>query len=236
MMDIRRVNLHGLIWLFLMVVGLGLGLFGNSSADPWSQASKFAERPTEDLWGTDYLRRITPAGQIYSLSQEDRSSASNGTTIPLLKINDHLYQTEHCLFLIDTNHQINWPDYDSVYSQDNINYYLNELRTHFAEDFFTVTILASNLTPNWVPFYYANRYKAEGIGLEGDPGVPDICKYNIGERSGRPGTGCLAVFDHEIGHAWGAYFTINRGRNMQRSALGTQFNVVVSNDMAAIIR
>jgi hypothetical protein len=204
MMGTRRFNLHGLIWLFLMVVGLGLGLFGNSSADPWSQASKFAEGPTEDLWGTDYLRRITPAGQNYSLSQEDRSPASNGTSIPLLKINDHLYQTEHCLFIVDTTHRINWPDFDSVYSEENKNYYISELKAHFPEDFFTVTILAANLTPDRVPFYGPWRYKAEGIGRGGQPGVPDICSYNVGQRP-RPYRGFLGVFDHEIGHAWGVY-------------------------------
>jgi hypothetical protein len=150
-----------------------------------------------------------PAGQdpLHAYSGGDDifvpklSQVTNESSIPLVKINDHLYQTENCLFLIDTDQRINWPDYFSLF-YDNLDYYLSELKAHYSDDFFTVTIIANNLTPLWSPRYNANRYKAEGIGFTGDTGVPDICRYNEPDVTSFD-LGLLGVFDHEIGHAWG---------------------------------
>jgi hypothetical protein len=123
--------------------------------------------------------------------------------VTLLEINDHLYQTEHALFIIDMAGRVAWPDYDSVFSDANIDYYSDELLNHFPFDFTTVVIIANDLVPNNTPNYLGSGpQKATGINVSGGGFRPfDICRYNIG--GGTVNRGALAVLDHELGHGWG---------------------------------
>ncbi|HWA09944.1 MAG TPA: immunoglobulin domain-containing protein [Opitutaceae bacterium] len=157
-------------------------------------------------------------------------------SVPLVQLSPSLYQTEHCLFIIDTGGQFGFPAYNSVYSQANIATYINTLTTQFPGNYFSVCLMANNLTPNMVPNYVDRIFKATGINEPGTPGVqtPDYCRYALG--GGTVITGALGVYDHELGHAWGAQLLNQGGHWLSNSTVYCQLSSTYSDDGYATIK
>ncbi len=152
-----------------------------------------------DLWET-----LTEGGELQGAGNRlrIRTESPSKKAAGLVRLDDHLYQNEHALFIIDTVH-IEWPDYQSVYSFDNVNYYFDTFFEHFSGEFTTIVVAANNLEPNYTPNYFSSARKAYGIGDDLHNRDFDFCRYNVG---GGPSSSVdLSVFDHEIGHGWGAY-------------------------------
>jgi len=129
-----------------------------------------------------------------------------GAEVPLVQLARDVYQTEHCLFLVDRQGEFGFPAYDAVLSEEKRLAYVEALRKWFPADYFSVTIVTNNLEPPFVPRYLRYRHKALGIGgdTEGAEGVADQCLYNgFNPRGNFVSLGTLGVWDHEIGHAWG---------------------------------
>ncbi len=156
-------------------------------------------------------RVCTMAMQVCALLATGVSLASEqgggqvAANVPLVKISDSLYHTEHCLFIIPGPGQVTWPSWSSVYSTANIDAYVAALKASFPSDYEFVTIAANDLTPNTSPNVQTRRRVALGIGLDSitGVGVPDFCRYNIG--GGSVPNGAFGVLDHEIGHRWGVF-------------------------------
>lgn len=132
--------------------------------------------------------------------------------IELYQINDHLYQTEHCLFIVDVDGRVDWPSWSSyAYSWENLDYFTSEFTSTFPGDFTTLTLLTTKMDPNYNMYYYQFKWKADGINWMNDMRDYDICMYNIGYAGECTGNTCqnliipgfLFGFDHEFGHAWG---------------------------------
>jgi hypothetical protein len=141
---------------------------------------------------------------------------------PLVQVNANLYKTEHCLFIIDST--VTWSSpttaYNDLYapgpgpiSFPKLSGYFDTLTTQFPGNYFSVCYIANTGASN-VPNYIDRTYKATGIstgpgsagiGSGAAPGTfaaVDFCRYNL--PGGNVVSPALAVFDHEIGHAWGA--------------------------------
>lgn len=179
-------------------------------------------------------------------------------TTPLNQISGTLYQTEHCLFIIDTT--VTWSSPTTAYSDiyapgstapyfPRLAGYFDTLTTQFPGSYFSVCYIANTGASN-VPNYIDRIYKATGIssgigsaglGSSGVPGTPqsfasvDMCRYNL--PGGNVSATMLGVFDHEIGHAWGAqiFYTLNQpslsnGHWLANSNVDCQMSGVSSTD------
>ncbi len=150
---------------------------------------------------------------------------------PLVQLTPTLYQTEHCLFVIDSS--VTWSSpataYNDIYGASGGTFprlanYFTEITTRFPANYFSICYIANTGASN-VPNYIDRIYKATGIssglgsaglGTSGNPNTPqsfasvDMCRYNL--PGGNVITPVLGVFDHEIGHAWGAqiFYTLNQ--------------------------
>jgi hypothetical protein len=164
---------------------------------------------------------LLAAAFLAALAPSFRSgTAQVNPPVPLLRLTDTVYQTEHCLFLIANSGSVVWPQYDSVYSQSNLSSYFSELKSRFPDDYFTICVLAKSLTPARAPIYTHLRWKATGIYDHGAPGATDYCRYHLG--SGTVIDGALGVFDHEIGHAWGVQILGQPGHWLSNSTVDCQ--------------
>jgi hypothetical protein len=141
----------------------------------------------------------------------------------LVRLDETTYQTEHCLFVIDSG--VAWATPSTAYAEIYASPF-TRLRSAFAKltalfpaDYFSICYLANtgfNLTPN----YINGTYKATGISTgpgssgigNGNPSAAqsfatvDFCRYNLEGPLFGP---VLPVFDHELGHAWGCQFFNN---------------------------
>ena len=131
-------------------------------------------------------------------------------TTPLVQLNATTYQTEHCLFVIDAS--VTWAVPTTAYNDlfggpfTRLSGYYDTLTTAFPGTYFSICyIAATGASP--VPNYIDRIFKANGINEPGTAGAPqsfatvDFCRYNLGGFVQVP---ALAVYDHELGHAWGA--------------------------------
>jgi hypothetical protein len=127
--------------------------------------------------------------------------------VPLVRISDVLYYTEHVLFIVPDPSLVNFASSDSwasVYSTANVNSYVSTLKGIFPSDYFFVVVAANNLTPNNAPSVLLYRDLASGIGensVQG-VGVPNICQCNIG---GAVTNSAFGMLSSEIGHNWGVF-------------------------------
>ncbi len=158
--------------------------------------------------------------------------------VPLVQISPTVYQTEHCLFIIDAS--IPWSSPSAAYNAlftasggtfPNLANYFNTLTTQFPGTYFSVCYIA-NTGDSPVPNYIDRIYKASGINEPGTSGAPqsfntvDICRYNL--PGGSVITPVLGVYDHEIGHAWGAQVfnftppTLSNGHWLSNSTVDCQ--------------
>lgn len=152
-----------------------------------------------------------------------------GAEIPLRQLAEGVYHTEHCLFLVDTAGALGWPSYDSVFSAENRDSYAARLLEWFPDDYMTITLIANDLVPNRVPVYEARRAKPGGIGMDfGTEGVADQCVYNVG--GGRITSEALAVWDHEIGHAFGLVIPPSDGHWLSNATVRGQMAAFHSDD------
>lgn|GEM_PF-2165501 len=134
---------------------------------------------------------------------------------PLHQISATVYQTEHCLYIIDAG--IPWNSssaaYAAIYTASggtwpNLSNYFTTLTTQFPATYFSICYMANTGASN-VPNYVDNIYKASGINMPSTSGAGapqsfstvDFCRYNL---QGTVFTPVIAVYDHELGHAWGA--------------------------------
>ncbi|MEI6035272.1 MAG: immunoglobulin domain-containing protein [Verrucomicrobiae bacterium] len=136
---------------------------------------------------------------------------------PLVQLGPALYATEHVVFVIDPT--IPWASpsaaYNAIYTHPdpnsltntNIERYFDAITTQFPGSYFAMTyVVNSGHSP--VPDWMDAQFKATGINVFGTPGAPqtyltvDMCRYNL--PGGSVDKTVLGVFDHEIGHAWGA--------------------------------
>lgn len=138
-------------------------------------------------------------------------SFTNSDDIILMKINDSLYQTEHILFIIPSKKIVQWPDYQSVFGDEQNafgnkkidGYYIPKLTQLFPYDFNTIVIISDSVSPNYVPNYIFRRLKATGINQNATSYDDiDICRYNVGDTKA---ISALNVIDHEMGHGWGVF-------------------------------
>ena len=137
-------------------------------------------------------------------------------TPPVLhQVSPTVYQTEHCLFIIDSS--VTWSSpataYNEIYTATGsapyfpkLNGYFDTLMAQAPGTYFSVCYMA-NTGDSHVPNYIDRIYKADGINESYSVGTPntfttvDICRYNL--SGGSVGVASLGVFDHEIGHAGG---------------------------------
>ncbi|MEO6993745.1 MAG: hypothetical protein ABI273_08965, partial [Lacunisphaera sp.] len=159
--------------------------------------------------------------------------ANATASTPLIQISPTVYQTEHCLFIIDAS--VTWSSpataYNEIYAAGSsvpyfprLSGYFDTLTGLFPGNYFSICYLANTGASN-VPNYIDRTYKATGIstglgsaglGTSGVPGTPqsfatvDFCRYNL--PGGNVITPALGVYDHELGHAWGAqiFYTLNQ--------------------------
>lgn len=150
---------------------------------------------------------------------------------PLVQVDANTYKTEHCLFVIDST--VTWSSpttaYNDLYAPGTGPVYFPKLAGYFSTltslfpgNYFSVCYIANTGASN-VPNYINRTYKGTGIsngagssGIGAGSGVTpgtydavDMCRYNL--PGGNIISPALAVFDHEIGHAWGAqiFYTLN---------------------------
>ncbi|MDB6093094.1 MAG: hypothetical protein JWM32_656 [Verrucomicrobia bacterium] len=144
--------------------------------------------------------------------------------VPMVALDASTYQTEHCLFVIDST--VTWGSpataYNDIYASPftRIKGHFATLTTRFPAAYFSICYMA-NTGQTTVPNYIDQIYKATGIstglgsaglGTTGDPNTPqsfssvDFCRYNL---TGQVFTPAIAVYDHELGHAWGVQFFNN---------------------------
>ena len=156
---------------------------------------------------------VVPSGPVtYTLTASNAAGSTTATAavgyIPLTRVSNSLFYSEHALFVIPNSSQVTWTgsqSWNSVYSTANVNSYVASLKSLFPADYFFVVVTANNLTPNNVPSVLTYRHMADGIGMGTVQGVgiPNICRYNIG--GGTVVEGSYGVLDHEIGHNWGVF-------------------------------
>jgi len=165
---------------------------------------------------------------------------------PMVQLNPTTYQTEHCLFIVDST--VTWSTpataYNDIYGAPftRLSGYFDTLTTLFPGAYFSVCYIA-NTGANPVPNYIDRIFKATGIVEPGTPGAPqsfatvDFCRYNL---AGSVGTSTLGVFDHELGHAWGAHLfasvssvgpgILSNGHWLGNSTIDCQLAATLSND------
>lgn len=134
--------------------------------------------------------------------------AQDSPTSPrVVQVGPKVHQTEHCLFLVEDDGRVVWPDAGSVFSPANLERYFTLLTTQFPGQYDSVCFVANNLTQNDSLVYVARKFKAAGINSPGTPGAPqsfasvDYSCYSLGEDSVTDDS--LRRLDGEIGHAWG---------------------------------
>ncbi|HWA27395.1 MAG TPA: FG-GAP-like repeat-containing protein [Lacunisphaera sp.] len=173
-----------------------------------------------------------------------------------MQLTPTIYHTENCLFIIDAS--VTWSSpttaFNDIYSPSNgtfprLSSYFDEITGRFPATYFSICYIANTGAAN-VPNYIDRIYKATGIsagigsaglGSSGDPHTPqsfasvDMCRYNL--PGGNVFAPVLAVFDHEIGHAWGAqiFYTLNQpslanGHWLGNSTVDCQLGSGVSHD------
>lgn len=169
----------------------------------------------------------------------------------LHQISSTVYQTEHCLFIIDSS--IPWSSssaaYSALYSPSggtfpNLAGYFDTLTTNFPGTYFSVCYMANTGASN-VPNYIDNIYKASGINEPGTQGAAqsfstvDVCRYNL---QGNLFTPVIAVYDHELGHAWGAQVfhtlsgpALSNGHWLANSTVDCQLSATYSGDGGASV-
>ena len=168
------------------------------------------------------------------------------SAVPLHQISSTVYNTEHCVFIIDSS--IPWSNatsaYNAIYTASggtfpNLSNYFDTLTTQFPGTYFSVCYMANTGASN-VPNYIDRIYKASGINEPGTAGAPqsfasvDICRYNL--SSNALFTPIIAVYDHELGHAWGAQVfnfvspTISNGHWLPNSTVDCQLSATYSAD------
>ncbi|MGC4072453.1 MAG: immunoglobulin domain-containing protein [Nibricoccus sp.] len=169
-------------------------------------------------------------------------ATSGRAAVPLAQIDSVTYQTEHCLFIIDAS--VPWSSpanaYNAIYSltNNNLSGYFDRLTTLFPGSYFSVCYMA-NTGYSTVPNYIDRHFKANGINEPGTEGAPqsfatvDICRYNLTGSVFRP---VLGVYDHELGHAWGAQVfnwvapTLSNGHWLSNSTVDGQLSATYSDD------
>lgn len=129
---------------------------------------------------------------------------------PLIQLSPTLYHTEHCLFVIDASVTWNSPTtaYNDVYASpfSRLNNAYDALQANFPATYFSICYMANTGASN-TPNYIDRTDKGTGINMPAPGGAPntfattDFCRYNL---VGSVYTPALAVYDHELGHAWGA--------------------------------
>lgn len=174
------------------------------------------------------------------------SATAPATT--LHQISATVYQTEHCLYIIDAG--IPWSSstnaYNAIYAPSGGTWtylpgYFNTLTTQFPGTYFSICYMANTGASN-VPNYIDAIYKADGINMPSAGGAGaaqsfttvDFCRYNL---QGTIFTPTLGVYDHELGHAWGAraFYTLSppylsNGHWMPNSTVDCQLSATYSAD------
>src|SRR5882724_1315419 len=98
--------------------------------------------------------------------------------VPLHQIGATVYQTEHCLFIVDSS--IPWSSptaaYNAIYAPSggtfpNLSNYFDVLTAQFPASYFSICYLANTGASN-VPNYIDRIYKASGINEPGTAGAP----------------------------------------------------------------
>ncbi len=131
----------------------------------------------------------------------------------LHQISSTVYQTEHCLFIIDPT--VTWASpataYNDIYGNaptfPRLSGYFDTLLANCPGNYFSICYIA-NTGDSHVPNYIDRTFKANGINESWNTGTPftfatvDFCRYNL--PGGNVTAPVLAVYDHELGHAWGA--------------------------------
>ena len=166
-------------------------------------------------------------------------------TVPLVQINPALYQTEHCLFVIDAS--VNWSSSSTAFSDiytypfPKLNDAYDKLVAQFPGTYFSVCYIA-NTGNSTVPNYIDRTAKASGINESSAVGTPntfattDMCRYNL--SGGSVSKSMLAVYDHELGHAWGArafyntspYPSLSNGHWLSNTTIDCQMSATYSAD------
>jgi hypothetical protein len=164
---------------------------------------------------------------------------------PLVQISPTLYQTEHCLFVIDAS--VTWSvpatAYNDLYAYPfpKLNNAYDALVAHFPGTYFSVCYIA-NTGDSHVPDYIDRTAKASGINESQATGTPntfattDFCRYNL--PGGAVLKSTLGVYDHELGHAWGArafyntapYPSLSNGHWLPNSTIDCQMGNGYSSD------
>ena len=131
--------------------------------------------------------------------------------VPLVQLSSTVYHTEHCLFIIDSS--VNWSSPSTAYNDlygypfPKLNNAYDTLVAQFPDTYFSICYIA-NTGDSPVPNYIDRTYKPPGINETYAAGAPntfattDMCRYNL--PGGAVSKSTLGVYDHEIGHAWGA--------------------------------
>ncbi|MFO1451013.1 MAG: immunoglobulin domain-containing protein [Opitutaceae bacterium] len=179
--------------------------------------------PTEpiDLRSASSPARGIP--QLLAVASLWLLTAGGCAAATLVRLDETTYQTEHCLFVVDSS--VTWATPSTAYAEiygspfTRLSSAFAKLTALFPADYFSICYLANtgfNLTPN----YINGTYKATGISTgpgssgigNGNPSAAqsfatvDFCRYNLEGPLFGP---VLPVFDHELGHAWGCQFFNN---------------------------
>lgn len=176
------------------------------------------------------------------------SARATAPATPLHQISATVYQTEHCLYIIDAG--IPWSSstnaYNAIYAPSGGTWtylpgYFSTLTTQFPGAYFSICYLANTGASN-VPNYIDAIYKADGINMPSAGGAGaaqsfstvDFCRYNL---QGTIFTPAIAVYDHELGHAWGAraFYTLSppylsNGHWLPNSTVDCQLSATYSAD------
>ncbi len=167
------------------------------------------------------------------------------TAPALVQISPTLYQTEHCLFVIDAS--VNWASssaaYNDIYAYPfpRLSNAYDALVANFPGSYFSICYIA-NTGDSHVPDYIDRTAKASGINESQATGTPntfattDFCRYNL--PGGTVLKSALAVYDHELGHAWGArafygtapYPSLSNGHWLSNSTIDCQMGNGYSSD------
>lgn len=173
-------------------------------------------------------------------------------SVPLHQISATVYQTEHCLFIIDTT--VTWSSPTTAYSEiylpsggtfPRLSGYFDTLTAAFPASYFSICYIANTGASN-VPNYIDQIFKATGIQEPGTAGAAqsfstvDFCRYNL--SGGNVFTPALGVFDHELGHAWGAHIFhtlappwLSNGHWLANSTVDCQLSATYSDDSSLTV-
>ncbi|MDB6169166.1 MAG: hypothetical protein JWM88_2030 [Verrucomicrobia bacterium] len=179
---------------------------------------------------------------------------------PLVPVDATTYKTEHCLFIVDASVQWSSPTaaYADLYATPftRLGSYFGKLTAAFPAGYFSVCYMANTGDLSHVPNYIDRIYKASGISTgvgssgigNGDPAAAtsfatvDFCRYNL---TGALYTPVLAVYDHELGHAWGCQFfnnvtgvgpgILSNGHWLSNTTIDCQMGATYSSDGGATV-